>query len=385
MIILAIETSCDETAAAVLKCRGGSKNPQFEILSNIVSSQVKIHAKWGGVVPNLARREHERNLIPVLKRALKTSGLFKSAAQKSRQKKYKIAEKILIREQELLKNFLAFIPKIKTPNIDAIAVTAGPGLEPALWTGVNFAKTLSAIWNKPLIPVNHLEGHILSSMMREQKFETKEITFPALALLVSGGHTELVFIKKWLSYKTIGATRDDAVGEAFDKVAKLLNLGYPGGPAISKQALRGDPKNILLPRPMLNSPDLDFSFSGLKTAVLYAVRKEKSLTANKISDYAASFEEAATDVLVSKTLRAIKKYRPKTILLGGGVSANQALRNKMQTRLKQALPEIKLFLPEQKFTGDNAAMIAVAGYLHYIGRKYSKNLSSLKAEGSLKL
>ncbi len=183
----------------------------------------------------------------------------------------------------------------------------------------------------------------------------------------------------------MGATRDDAAGEAFDKIAKLLNLGYPGGPAISKRALLGNQKNIHLPRPMIDSPNLDFSFSGLKTAVLYAVKKEKSLTAKKISDYAASFEEAATDVLVSKTLRAAKKYLPKTILLGGGVSANQNLREKMRTQLNQAFPEIKLFLPGQKFTGDNAAMIAVAGYLHYASRKFLKNPSSLKAEGSLQL
>ncbi|MEK7647306.1 MAG: tRNA (adenosine(37)-N6)-threonylcarbamoyltransferase complex transferase subunit TsaD [Patescibacteria group bacterium] len=385
MRILAIETSCDETAAAILECKGGLKNPQFKILSNIVSSQVKIHAKWGGVVPNLARREHERNLIPVLKRALKTAELLKSSVKKSKQKKYKIAEKILIREQELLKNFCALIPRIKTPDIDAIAVTSGPGLEPALWTGINFAKTLSAVWDKPLIPINHLEGHMVSSIMRGQEFKTKEIVFPALALLVSGGHTELVFIKKWLNYKTIGETRDDAAGEAFDKVAKLLNLGYPGGPAISKRALLGNPKNIRLPRPMIDSPNLDFSFSGLKTAVLYAIKKEKSLNAKKISDYAASFQEATTDVLVAKTLRAAKKYRPNTILLGGGVSANKELRDKLRTQLNRSFPEIKLLLPEQKFTGDNAAMIAVAGYLYYTNRKFLKNPSSLKAEGSLQL
>ncbi|MBI5045534.1 MAG: tRNA (adenosine(37)-N6)-threonylcarbamoyltransferase complex transferase subunit TsaD [Candidatus Niyogibacteria bacterium] len=385
MRILAIETSCDETAAAVLECQGGPTNTQYKILSNIVSSQIKIHAQWGGVVPNLARREHEKNLVPILLRALKKAKISINEKRKVKSEKTRLKiQKILEREQELQKYFLKKVLPIATPDINAIAVTFGPGLEPALWTGINFAKTLSAVWDKPLIPVNHLEGHIVSSIMRGREFDTTEISFPALALLVSGGHTELVLMKKWLDYKTIGKTRDDAVGEAFDKVAKLLNLGYPGGPIISKRASLGNPKNILLPRPMINSADLDFSFSGLKTAVLYAVRKEKSISAQKISDYAASFQKAATDVLVSKTLRAIKKYHPRTVLLGGGVSANQELRTKMREQLKRAFPKIKLLLPEQKFTGDNAAMIAAAGYLRYANRKIRKNPLSLKAEGSLK-
>ncbi len=203
MRILAIETSCDETAIAVLRASGGFKNLRLKILSNIVASQIKIHAKWGGVVPNLAKREHIKNLPIVLKKALAKS-------------------------------------KIKNKDIDLIAVTVGPGLEPALWTGINFALDLSKVWDKPIIGINHMEGHIFASLLNS-KIKNKKLKlwkFPALALLVSGGHTELVLIKEWLKYKIIGQTRDDAAGEAFDKVAKMLGLSYPGGPQVAKLAER---------------------------------------------------------------------------------------------------------------------------------------------------
>ncbi|MDP3762596.1 MAG: tRNA (adenosine(37)-N6)-threonylcarbamoyltransferase complex transferase subunit TsaD, partial [bacterium] len=237
MKILAIETSCDETAISVLEVKKTKFGHDFSILSNQVASQVKIHAPFGGVVPNLAKREHRKNLPILLKRALKES-------------------------------------KLRKPN--AVAVTYGPGLEPALWEGIEFAKALSKKWRVPLVPVNHLEGHIYSSLMQKSKFKIQNFgIFPLLTLIVSGGHTELVFQKKHLAYKILGETLDDAAGEAFDKVARMLGLGYPGGPRLAKLAQKGNPKAINFPRPMLHSKDLNFSFSGLKTSVLYKLRELK--------------------------------------------------------------------------------------------------------------
>src|SRR3989338_4967712 len=247
MKILAIETSCDETAIAILEIIGG----KFEVRSNVVLSQIKIHKKFGGVVPNLAKREHRKNLPIVLKLALKEAWGTKSSLG------------------DLV------------PKLDAVAVTSGPGLEPALWEGINFAKDLAKKWRVPLVPVNHLEGHIYASWLRRISPQ-----FPLIALIVSGGHTELVLMKKHLDYKILGETRDDATGEAFDKVARMLKLGYPGGPLISKLAerLKTSGKG-LFPRPMINSSDFDFSFSGLKTAVLYYLRDnpnaDKSAVANE--------------------------------------------------------------------------------------------------------
>ena len=270
MKILAIETSCDETSVAIIEGKErlpaggqGLENPSFKILSNIVLSQIKIHKKWGGVVPMMAKREHQANLISVLKKALEKSGLpifnFQFSTRlpdgqvfKQKSKLRKI-QKILEREPELLEQFLKFIPTIKPPKIDAIAVTVGPGLEPALWVGINFAKALAFVWNKPIVAVNHMEGHmtavllqnggisnfkfLISKQIQKSKFQNKkQIKFPALALLVSGGHTELVLIKKWGDYEIIGETRDDAAGECFDKTARMLELPYPGGPQIAKQA-----------------------------------------------------------------------------------------------------------------------------------------------------
>ncbi|HYC83135.1 MAG TPA: hypothetical protein VEB60_01135, partial [Candidatus Paceibacterota bacterium] len=223
MRILAIETSCDETGISIIDCKGGLEAPAFSVLAHAISSQIELHAQWGGVVPNLAKREHERNLIPVLKQALEEAGLEKPGAIALNEEEIKDC---LVREQELASFFLAYIPTIEPPIIDAIAVTAGPGLEPALWTGINFARALSLAWRKPLIPVNHMEGHIVSPLLEPEA----SVAFPALALLVSGGHTELVLMREWLDYEVIGQTKDDAVGEAFDKVARMLDLPYPGGP-----------------------------------------------------------------------------------------------------------------------------------------------------------
>lgn len=311
MKVLAIETSCDETAVAILE---GSRD-DFRIKKNLVASQIKDHAKYGGVVPEIAARKH----VDVL------AGMLKAAKVPADGK-----------------------------GIDAVAVTYGPGLAPALRVGVEAAKTLATVWDKPLVPVNHLEGHIYSVLLDKKN----QLKFPALALIVSGGHTEIVLIKSRGKYKVIGETRDDAAGEAFDKVAKLMNLGYLGGPIVSKLAEKGNPNAIDLPRPMIDAKNFDFSFSGLKTAVLYHLQDHPR---TKKKDLAASFEQAVVDVLVSKMVKAIRKHEPKTVLLCGGVSANKKLRSELQ-RAVRAIHELPVQVAPLKYTGDNAAMIAIAGF-----------------------
>src|SRR3989344_950528 len=411
MIILGIETSCDDTAVSLVKGSGGRRRPRFQILAQVVSSQTAAHAPWGGVVPNLAKREHAKNLIPVLKEALAKARLIRGSTSYFRLK-VESCRKILAREPELLKQFLAVIPTLAPPKINAIAVTVGPGLEPALWTGINLARALALVWKKPVIPVNHLEGHIVSVLAprgrllgQGLKGRPWSIKFPALALIVSGGHTELVIMSDWLKYKIIGQTRDDAAGEAFDKVARLLDLPYPGGPAISElakiytnqglplgQGLKDSPWS--LPRPMINSPDFDFSFSGLKTAVRYLLQKiprtvlDGSQGLSLKIKIAADFQQAVVDVLLAKTAKALEKYRPKTLIVAGGVSANQSLRQQFGARLAADYPEVKLLLPTPSLSIDNATMIALAGYLRfYRGEALLPSLKAalLKAEGRLVL
>ena len=353
MKILAIETSCDETAIAILEVSNG----KFEVRSNVVLSQIKIHKKFGGVVPNLAMREHRKNLPIILARALKD------------------VRRPLGR---------------RTSKFDAVAVTCGPGLEPALWEGINFAKDLAKKWQVPLIPVNHLEGHIYASWLLRRRTSKSAKTsdvlipkFPLLALIVSGGHTELVLMKKHLNYKTLGETRDDAAGEAFDKVARMLGLGYPGGPEIAKLAERWKtPGKGLLPRPMINSGDFDFSFSGLKTAVLYYLRDNPRASKAAI---AYEFQQAVVDVLIKKTANALRKYRVESLVVGGGVAANQALRHALGALIKNSFPKISSHISPLWLCGDNAAMIAVAGYFRFKVKKFSKNPEAIKADGNLKL
>ena len=388
MKILAIETSCDETAISVVGASGGFSRPRFRVLSNVVASQIKLHAKWGGVVPNLAKREHAKNLIPVLEKSLKQAGLFEkrkraSAISSDKLKKLSV---FFEREPELLTRFLTFISDIKTPKIDAIAVTVGPGLEPALWMGVNFAKALNEIWGKPIIPVNHMEGHIAAALLTAKPPAVK---FPAMALLVSGGHTELVLMRDWLKYKIVGQTRDDAIGEAFDKVARMLELPYPGGPEISKLAEEKFPAPFTLPRPMINSKDFDFSFSGLKTAVFYKVKElgfeqlheHPKLIFKKEAAY--EFQQAAIEVLVFKTIEAAKKYKAKTIILGGGVAANKELRDRLKKAIKENLPDSLFLVPPRKFTTDNAAMIGAAARFRALKKGFAKNPNRLKADGNM--
>lgn len=296
MKILGIETSCDETAAAIVQ--DGTK-----IISNVIASSQDIHAKYGGIIPGNAAREQVKSIIPVIKEALVT-------------------------------------------DIDAIAVTVGPGLIGSLLVGVETAKTLALVWKKPIVPVNHLVGHIYANWIDSGRGQNDIPEFPAIVLIVSGGHTELVLMKGHGQFKLIGGTRDDAAGECFDKCARILNLGYPGGPAIEKAAV----KNNLykLPRPMINQKNYDFSFSGLKTAVMNSKEKNKNFLAYEL-------QEAITDVLVKKTLRAAEEFQPKSILLCGGVAANKKLREK----IPQAI------VPPINLCTDNAAYIASAAFFNF--------------------
>ena len=313
MRILAIETSCDETAVAVLVGDGAS----VSVETSLVRSQIDIHQAYGGVVPEVAAREHLEMVMPMLMRTARHDG----------------------------------------EGIDAIAVTYGPGLAPALRVGVEAAKTLAWAWKKPLIPVCHLEGHIYASWIG-----TETPQFPVLALIVSGGHTELVLMRDHGVFERLGETLDDAAGDAFDKVAKMLGLPYPGGPAVDRLAEKGNPHAFAFPRAMLDRDDCMFSFAGVKTSVLYELRRqEEKLNDDAFrADIAASFQEAVVDVLVQKTMRAAGKHQPASIVLAGGVAANVELRN----RLKEAAANIgiSVFLPDFKYSLDNAAMIGVAGY-----------------------
>ena len=343
MRILAIETSCDDTAIALVEASGGLKNPRFKILKNLVSSQIKLHRPYGGVVPMLAKREHEKNLPKILQK-LKIENLKGPSGD--------------------LRGRL---------KIDEIAVTVGPGLEPALWSGIEFAKALAKKLNKPLIGANHLEGHLYSFLLQKK---IVNFQFPAIALIVSGGHTILVLMKSFTQWKKLGETRDDAVGEAFDKVARMLNLPYPGGPELEKLAKKGNPQAINFPRPMLKDKNYDFSFSGLKTAVLYYLRDHPRFNPVEV---AASFQVAAIDVLVGKTVRAIKEFGAESVLIAGGVAANKTLRAAMKLESKKM--GINFFAPPAKLNTDNAAMIAVAAYFQKLRKKNHR----LEAQSNLNL
>lgn len=333
MRILGIETSCDETAAAVVE-----QSPAgFNVRASVVASQIAIHAQYGGVVPEVAARNHVLKILPVIQEAL-------ARAQ-------------------------------ATPaDIDRIAVTAGPGLITALNVGLQTARTLAFAWRKPLVPVNHLRAHVYAAWLpasggtrssergardRASSTQLRAPTFPLVALIVSGGHTELVVMRNQKTFRLLGATLDDAAGEAFDKVAKILGLPYPGGPAIAQLAETGNPTALHFPRPMLDSHDLNFSYSGLKTHLLYHVRKHPP-QGNELADIAASFQAAVVDSLVPKVLAAAKRVRAVTVVLAGGVAANRHLR----TTLGDAVTELGLdfLVPDFQFCTDNAAMIATAGF-----------------------
>lgn len=385
--ILAVETSCDETSIAIIR----SKENSLEVLSNKISSQVKLHAVWGGVVPNLAAREHVKNIVPILEQALTEA-------------------------------------KIKLADIDLIATVNGPGLIPALMVGVNFAKTLAYLTEKPLIGIHHIEGHIYANFITDSKLpasthgddrsstrggqnsseSTKNIfsdepirsglsdtKFPILCIVVSGGHTQLVLMKDHLQYEIIGQTLDDAAGEAFDKVARILEIGYPGGPAVAAMADKFEnlESKIKLPRPMINSGDFNFSFSGLKTAVLYETKKHPDLLTDKnyITAVCHEFQQASIDVLTAKTIKAARQFHPQTILLAGGVSANAELRKQLGLAIQEFIPNTLYKMPDTALTGDNAAMIGAAA--HFRWQKMTaeekemakKNWKTLQANANLKL
>lgn len=391
MRILGIETSCDETALAIVEAthqaasdnKNGSLEPHFSLVGDALISQIDIHKPYGGVFPAIAKREHAKNLIPLLHTLLTKTGLEKSAAiTLDSELKTKVAQ-ILEREHDLLNAFIEYISTIEKPAIDAIAVTHGPGLEPALWVGVNFAQALGAVWNVPVIPTNHMEGHIISPLLSNQS----SVLFPAVALLISGGHTELVEVAGWGQYRIIGKTQDDAVGEAYDKVARLLDLSYPGGPPIAALAQKSRdkkyPKHYTLPRPMITSNDGNFSFSGLKTAVLYALKKDPATTPELRADLAREFEDAVTDVLIKKTQWALEQTRANSLIIGGGVIANTHLRRNLATLATKN--SVSLHIPDQKLTTDNAIMIAMAGYITLINRMENNSVVSLKAQGNLSL
>ncbi len=322
--ILGIETSCDETAAAVVS------NGRV-VKSTVVASQAKLHEKYGGVVPEIASRAHVEKIYLVIKEAMEQAGVGKD-------------------------------------EIDAIAVANQPGLTVALVVGVTAAKTLSFAWDKPLIAINHLHAHLQSAIMSEDDLE-----LPAAALIVSGGHTSLYDYHSPLEPRLLGSTIDDAAGEAFDKVATILKLPYPGGPSIEKTAAAGDPKAIRFPRSMLGRDSLDFSFSGIKTAVLYHCRgqdmkgrnKVDSMSRQEIADIAASFQAAVIDVLVKKTKRAVEKIDAKTVILGGGVAANSGLRSALQEMCDAMTPPKKLLVAPKQYCTDNAVMVASLAYYKF--------------------
>lgn len=391
MNILAIETSCDETAISIVCAAENNGQTKFDILSHIVLSQAQKHAEYGGVFPALAKREHTLNLTPILRQALEEANLAEPSQQPMPAVKRENIATILDREGVLFEQLYPFLNSITKPNIDHIVVTSGPGLEPALWVGVNLAKALGAAWDIPIYPINHMEGHVYSALPifgEDQKnFIIPKMEFPILALLISGGHTELVLMNDWLHYKILGKTKDDAVGEAFDKVARILDLTYPGGPHVSKIADQGATnKDVSLPRPMINSKDYDFSFSGLKTAVLYLTKKmiEKghTLTDQVKADIALEFELATTEVLVKKTLKAVEEYGAKALIIAGGVAANKRIRNTFTQKLETDY-DIPLLLPKMHLTGDNSLMIAIAGYFRIVSGQ--RPMADFKANGNLEL
>ncbi|KPK43794.1 MAG: hypothetical protein AMJ65_04770 [Phycisphaerae bacterium SG8_4] len=338
--ILGIETSCDETAAAVVA--DGSL-----VKSAVVASQAKLHEKYGGVVPEIASRAHIENIYPIIREAIEQAG-------------------------------------VGSDEIDAIAVANQPGLTVALVVGVTAAKTLSFAWNKPLIAINHLHAHLQSALMSADDLE-----LPAVALIVSGGHTSLYDYRSPLEPRLLGSTIDDAAGEAFDKVASILRLPYPGGPSIEKTAADGNPDAIKFPRSMLGRDSLDFSFSGIKTAVLYHCRGQnmkgqdrvEAMSGQQIADIAASFQAAVVDVLVKKTRRAARKIGAKTVILGGGVAANSALRAALQQMCEAMTPAAKLLVAPKQYCTDNAVMVASLAYYKFRAGLFADLALEPKATG----
>ena len=391
MKILAIETSCDETAIAIVEAEGDEKSARFTVLGNALISQIEIHKEYGGVFPALAKREHAKNLVPLLDAALEEAELLREDTRSIPEETRDAIAEMLSREPGLAEAFFDFVSECEPPAIDAIAVTAGPGLEPALWVGINFAKALALLWQKPLVAVNHMEGHVMAALAKNdgEQLVIEDVAMPTLALLISGGHTELVLMKEWLEYEMVGQMLDDAVGEAFDKVARMLGLPYPGGPEISRLAelvragerAASDP-TYALPRPMIADATCDFSFSGLKTAVLYLLKKNPEISEHEKQHLAHEFENAVTEVLWKKTVRALEETGAQTLVIGGGVSANTHIRRVFKHSVDIGYPQITLRIPSEALTTDNAIMIALAGY--YRARREDA-AGDIKASGNRSL
>lgn len=343
MKILAIETSCDDTCAAVLE--------DDKVLSNVISSQIDLYKEWGGVVPNIAKRAHQERIVPVIIEALK--------------KGFRIYDlRFTNKTGELIKKLIK--------EIDTIAVTVGPGLAPALGVGVETAKELATKYNKKLVAVNHVEGHILSNWVKNSKgLPGRKIDLPALVLTVSGGHTKMILMNGLGGYEIVGETLDDAAGEALDKASKLLGLGYPGGPVIERLAQGGDKDFLKLAHPLPNKKILDYSFSGLKTSFYYQIRDwPKEKIGRNLNNLAASLQGAVFELLVRKYKLAIEKYQPKSLLAGGGVMANLELRKRLRKLAKNmGLP---IFMPVKRWLNtDNAAMIGVVGYYQALRKEWA--------------
>lgn len=389
MKILSLESSADETGVTLLKVTGEFPDATYEILGTALSSQIKEHNKWGGIVPNIAKREHAKYFPILLEETLDQAQLLEPAATELTTEQRDKLQQLLAREDGLADTLIEFISTYDPPELDLIAVTSGPGLEPALWVGVSFAKAMAYLTDTVVVPVNHMEGHILASVFdADRDDQLSDIDFPTIALLVSGGHTELVQMDDWGQYEKIGQTRDDAVGEAFDKVARLLRLPYPGGPEIGRLAAdarkRDLPEFTALPRPMLSSGDLDFSFSGLKTAVRYAVQ-DQELTEDQIAAVARDFEDAAVEVLVKKSANAVAKTDAKTLIVGGGVANNQYLRTELNKHFLSEFPDVEVFFPQPSLSTDNSVMIALAGHARAQSALSPAGAEAISANGNRSL
>jgi N6-L-threonylcarbamoyladenine synthase len=413
MKILAIETSCDETGISVLEQKNGEKT--LILKGNALASQIELHAQYGGVFPAMAKRAHAEKIVPLTKESLQQAGLliaYLSTQQSTLGTGCKeTILSICTHEDEMVTMLVDFFNAYEKPDLDYIAVTVGPGLEPALWVGINIAKVLSVVWNIPVIPVNHMEGHVVTAAVTEtvdgeneenKLYSFNDLEFPLLALLVSGGHTELVVTQSYGEYEKIGQTRDDAIGEAFDKVARMLGLPYPGGPAVSKLAKTF--RNLLaehstdeplrtfdMPRPMLHSQDYDFSFSGLKTAMLYAIRdltndNTRELTDDEKMALACAFEDAAIEVLTKKAIKAAEEFGTQTIVVGGGVSGNTYLKEQLAQYAAKKLPGVTVLFPEPWLATDNAVMIGLAAFARVQnGSMATQDALTLKANGNLSI
>ncbi len=369
MKILAIETSCDETSVALIERQEPGK---YRVLAHETISQINLHREFGGVYPTLSRREHEKNLIPLLHKVLTDSGLLKLKSQEGNLESFsgEILERLgnnielLERYPDLKENVLDFFSKYELlEKIDYIAVTNGPGLPPALWVGVNFAKVISILFGDiQIYPINHMEGHIIGGIAERQGSTVliPKVNYPAVCLLISGGHTELVVSSSSGKYEKIGETQDDATGEAYDKVARLLGLPYPGGPEIGRLAKIGRESGIEklnFPRPMLYSKDLNFSFSGLKTHILYFTQKYESISEEMKTEIATELEEAIKDILIYKTKKAIAEAGAQSLVVGGGVASNPYLKENFE-KLAEDL-QIDLYYSARELATDNALMIAL--------------------------